>query len=45
MVIRGLLIGGASKNTRFNYVVAHNFIITPRVLRDAAETLTGFGSH
>lgn len=41
MVIRGLLIGGASKNERFDYVISHNLVITPRVVRDAAETLTG----
>ena len=41
MVIRGLLVGGACKNSRFMSVVGNNPIMTPRVVRDAAEALTG----
>ena len=45
MVIRGLLVGGAWKNPRFASIVGHNPVMTPRVVRDAAEVLTGSWSQ
>jgi hypothetical protein len=45
MVIRGLLIGGAWNNWRFVHVVEPNPIMTPRVVKDAAEALCGSWSE